>query len=290
LKLVEVTSFRFLSPEYDMVLQKESAMALEQAELQSNKTAAQIRAEKRTITEQDMIGATGSDSRIKKAELATEHDLRRTEIAEQEATRLRLAAQHGAVKEAMGQVQAAEAARSREMEAVKLQHTREQHLLNEQTRNRALMEKARMMLELKNLAADAQLERENKRLAAQGERRVQYLKAIADAGLSSDSILAIQLAENPHLANAYAAAVKAKSVEEKLELQKEFEEKLLQIATSDRKQVNDLLTEGIKQIGHVMGEAQKKQRPSVIVSAREKYEVISDAPPPSSTAKPENGP
>jgi len=194
------------------------------------------------------------------------------------------------VSEIVDRNKAASSARALRLRAAEEQHEREQ----EQARTRLLVGKAKMMLEVKkqameleNQAEEAKLQRHNKALAAQHERRLSFLRAIAEVGLPPDSILALQLSDRPELAAAYAEAVRARSYEDRIQLQREFEDKLIRINTSEREQVNTLLRAGIEQIGRVMVEAQRKQRPTVVAAGNAVYEVSGDSPRPSPKKLPE---
>jgi len=210
----------------------------------------------------------------------------------------------GATASAADRNRADELERKKQMHASALQHLRDQDALRQHhgreqkdkdfqldmTHDKAKLElsyeKTKKYLELKKLQEDALIEQKLKLLSAQNANRIAYVQAIAASGLQSDSILALQMADNPQLAEAYAAAVRARSYEDRLTLQKEFEQKLLTINTTDRAQVHALLTAGINQIGNVMSEAQRKQRPQVVVAGAKVYDVHTDAPPASALPPP----
>ena len=143
------------------------------------------------------------------------------------------------------------------------------------------MDKTKAAIELRNQLLDAEAERRNRALAAQNERKIAFTRAIAEANLAPDSILAIQLSEHPELAPVYAEAVRARSYDDRMKLQKEFEEKLSAVAATDKRLVHDLLTEGIKQIGNVMVEAQRKHRPTLVSAGAKLIEPGGEPPAPS---------
>lgn len=289
-ELREVTSFQFLSPDHDSILCQQVVAAQVAAQMRSEKPAAELRKEERDVTEMDLVDAAEASRGIERARIEAAEEIARRRLAEEETTNLRKAAADGAVSEIVDRNKAASSARALRLRAAEEQHEREQ----EQARTRLLVGKAKMMLEVKkqameleNQAEEAKLQRHNKALAAQHERRLSFLRAIAEVGLPPDSILALQLSDRPELAAAYAEAVRARSYEDRIQLQREFEDKLIRINTSEREQVNTLLRAGIEQIGRVMVEAQRKQRPTVVAAGNAVYEVSGDSPRPSPKKLPE---
>lgn len=296
-KLAQVTSFRFLSPGHDMVLQRKAELAEKVAGLEAKAHEARLEAQGRDIEEGTEIDKLDTQRNLQKARLTTQGDVQRIELTEAETTELRRLQMLGTTASAADRNRTEELERRKLMHASYLQHLREQDALKQNhereqkdegfkldmTHDKAKLdlgyEKTKKYLELKKLQDDALLDQKLRVMSAQNANRIAYAQAIAAAQLPSDSILALQLADHPELADAYAKAVQAKSFEDRLQLQKEFEGKLTAINTTDRAQVHALLAAGINQIGNVMSEAQKKQRAQLVVTGTKAYEVTVDPPP-----------
>jgi len=126
---------------------------------------------------------------------------------------------------------------------------REQLAADEQLQIEMQTMKMRKMIELRNMMLDGD-----------NQREIAQARAFSEMGLSSETILAMQLKNNPELAQAYIEAVKSRSAEEKLKLHEYFEERLLNANSQDKANVQKLLEVGIEQLGKVMTASQKAKR------------------------------
>lgn len=250
-----VVSFRFMCPQYDMILQNEANVAQEEAEMETEERRAELRSRAREIAERDAADAAAADEKIRKAQIEAEKEVL---VSEERAG--------GEKDKARDERLAAEQERERAMDAARQDHDRAQDALGQDHRRVQLEANERLDISLKKEKWLAALEIREKALDGENRRQIQLLQTIAEAGLPADSILALQLREHPELAGAYSDAVRARSYEERIQMQKEFENKLLTIGMSDKKYVHEFLKEGINQIGRVMTANQNRNRAQIVAA------------------------
>ena len=269
LAVKDVTAFSFLCPDYDIVRNRKRKIALKEEELDNEQTKARLRNEYRSIEQAESLHSNQTIHTIETEKLKSSEELNRLKL-EEEGKRKEIEDKNrsfAAERERLEKTR--EKTHQLEQDSRDQQHRRLQEKADEQDK----LAKAEQWLQLKNKALDAEMQRRNQMANADLDRRMQYMRMIAETGLSSDSILAAQLMDRPELADAYAKAVQSRGLEERLLLQKEFESKLLSINTTDKQQVQRLLEVGIQQIGNVMAESQRKQRPNIVATPGSVYQL-----------------
>lgn len=236
--LERINSFRFLCPQYESIIQGEANVAQEESELQTEIRKSDLRQEKRKLSKEDAFNISDVNQDITEKNITSERDVRvlkensRADIEEAEDDRV-----------------ANRQNRELNMKGQQNDFRREQLAADEQLQIEMQTMKMRKMIELRNMMLDGD-----------NQREIAQARAFSEMGLSSETILAMQLKNNPELAQAYIEAVKSRSAEEKLKLHEYFEERLLNANSQDKANVQKLLEVGIEQLGRVMTASQKAKR------------------------------
>jgi hypothetical protein len=236
--LERINSFRFLCPQYESIIQGEANIAQEESELQTEIRKSDLRQEKRKLSKNDAFNISDVNQDITEKNITSERDVRvlkensRADIEEAEDDRV-----------------ANRQNRELNMKGQQNDFRREQLAADEQLQIEMQTMKMRKMIELRNMMLDGD-----------NQREIAQARAFSEMGLSSETILAMQLKNNPELAQAYIEAVKSRSAEEKLKLHEYFEERLLNANSQDKANVQKLLEVGIEQLGKVMTASQKAKR------------------------------
>jgi len=96
--------------------------------------------------------------------------------------------------------------------------------------------------------------------AAVMEQRLKFLKRFAglSLGIDENRLLVMALSANPELAGCYVAAMNAKGKDEMIQKMDEFRGQLVAAHGQENQLVHQLWTEGVRQIGHVLGKLAKR--------------------------------
>ena len=284
LKVERVVAFEFISPEYLRFRQRKGHVDLEKLELDTDRDQGVVDKERRKLeTEQFKDQVEQQEARERIATRESEESARRRwkELGETKReyvkevgkTKREYLKEVGETKKAHDEILAQAQDRQMEREDKRRQFKRKQALEDGKVdlqRVDQKMDKARKVLEIQNEWRDAEHKRQMGRRALEHEQQMESQNAATEqrlkflkeyARLPPDSILAIALADNPNLAEAYVMAVNAKSKDEAINLHKEFRDKLVEVHGAESGKVTPLLIEATRQLGHAL---QSQYRPVVV--------------------------
>ncbi|QGJ71571.1 Hypothetical protein PBC10988_32780 [Planctomycetales bacterium 10988] len=259
MKVDRVSSFRFISPQYEKMLEGRMKNALDRAELSDLEEAEDIQTERDEIAKKS--GARQADNAKFNKTLEAEKERhgigqdRETQRLKNEVHIEQVDHKHLVDAKEFNHEQSKLEAAERTRMQLEFEKGEMQHRLTSQKDDLQFQKLERMMelqakqYELEDQRSDRQLDRKLRHEDAEFQRRVTLLKEYA--GLPEDSILTIAVAENPKLVQAYTATMKAKGQDEQLTMQKQFRKDIESIYGVNTKQTHELLIEAARQLGSV---------------------------------------
>lgn len=279
LEISRVSAFEFICPKYVKLRERRGDIALDRERLGDDRTQAEIDREKRDLeTEQfkDQLSHQEARERFGATEAGESKRHHLTEAGETNKLSDRLAAegqQRQMERDAARREHARKQLAENERLKLQLQSEKADKLLDvERKRLELLKDKARFALEMNNAWANAETDRQLKVSEAVVQQRLLFLKEYA--GLPADNILAIALANDPRLAEAYVAAMNAKNQTEMTSMQERFRHELVSVHGKENSMVHQLVIEAVKQLGMYMTKRAEANQPQVYAG-----EVVLSMPP-----------
>lgn len=243
-----VPSFDFVCPRFQTVQTEMAEEQLARKRLEIDKARAQTEAEQLRLAREKSILAVDTNSRIRQAEITST----------------------ATTKEMADKAAAEDAARARAMEDERLKFKRDQSAADQ-----------RQEIELKSLAERTSDENQRLKIKAlreewdaqqtsEHQRRLETVKLLTT--VPAEMRMEVLLALNPGLQNAYIAAKQAEGAHQQIALQERFRGEMTTVLGADRMLINNLMQEGIKQIGTVLtakaGASQDAPADRVVVDSK----------------------
>jgi len=223
-----VPSFDFVCPRFQTVQTEMAEEQLARKRLEIDKARAQIEAEQLRIAKEKSVLAVGTNEEIK------QHEIKTT----------------ATTKELADKAAAENATRARLMKEEQLKFEREQAAAAERQRIELGSLDQRTRDEDQRLKIRALREEWDAQQKSEHERRLETVKLLTT--VPPEMRMEVLLALNPGLQNAYIAAKQAEGAQQQIVLQERFRGEMTSVLGADRMLINNLMQEGIKQIGTVI--------------------------------------
>jgi hypothetical protein len=239
IRVDRVSAFQFICPSYEKLLKDRAEVSIAAQGIDD------LRKRKETDRTKKEI-----DTDYSRFETAKDAETFRHKLGEEAATEV-----------VLDQNLAEQEERKRQRDKAQKEHQRQQFGADGRLKTDLEREKLQMLLELRNQALDADVNRRERMIEAEEERKRKKLAFFMD--VPPDRLLELAMIENPQLVKAFAAAQNAKASGDRVKAEKDFRTEITGIFGANSEHTQKLLLEAARQIGRVWQQKARGDRPAL---------------------------